>query len=347
MAGRERTAPAVFDPLMARHPSDEGFGDVVAVSAAMREACRLARKLAGQDIPVVLERPTGAGKSFFAEAMHGISPRAGRPFVSLACGAAKPETIESELFGHTEGAYTGAVSARDGVLRCAQDGTVFLDDLDCLPLEVQPRLLRVIESGRFRPLGSDEELCLRARWIVATATPLAELVRSGRLRADLNYRIAGAIIRIPPVSERREDIPYLVARKLAGLCPAAGRPIPVFADGAFELILGHPWPGGVRQLFHFLELLLALTSEPRWTRELVAAHLPPAEPWEPQEEIRPLKEAVRAYVRKVVRQVPSRREAARLLGISTSRLRRILESGPEGKGRRQSNGGGRRSSRHS
>ncbi|HTE55318.1 MAG TPA: sigma 54-interacting transcriptional regulator [Kofleriaceae bacterium] len=219
------------------------FGDLVARSVKMRAAVGDLEKLAAADITVLIEGETGTGKELAAHALHAASRRASGPFVVFDCGAHVPTLIAAELFGHERGAFTGADASRRGVFEEAEHGTLFLDEIGELPLELQPILLRVLESRTSRRVGGSAELHHDVRLVAATHRNLAEEVRAGRFRQDLFYRLAAARVRLPPLRERPEDIPVLAGQFAAE----------VGADLSPELLAvlaAHDWPGNVRELHH-------------------------------------------------------------------------------------------------
>jgi DNA-binding NtrC family response regulator len=232
-------------------------------SEAMRTLrARLAR-LAPLPTPVLLLGETGTGKSLAARELHRLSPRRGQPFAVLDCGALAPSLAEGELFGAERGAYTGADARRAGALERAGEGVLFLDEVGELPLGLQPRLLRALGERRFARLGGGEALALRARVVAATNAPLREAVARGEFRADLFHRLAVVTLSLPPLRERREDLPELVAAALARASAALALPVPRF-DARFAAALGgYAWPGNVRELEHALERLLALGAPAR------------------------------------------------------------------------------------
>jgi DNA-binding NtrC family response regulator len=217
------------------------FGGLAAQSVKMRAAAAELARLAGTDLSVLIEGETGTGKEVAAQALHGASARAGGPFVVLDCGALTPSLLASQLFGHERGAFTGAVDSRAGLFEQADGGTLFIDEIGELPLELQPALLRVLETRTTRRVGGQRELSHDVRLIAATHRNLGEEITAGRFRQDLYYRLAGARVRLPPLRERREDIAVL-----AGLFAAeAGFSAPPELIAALE---SYEWPGNVREL---------------------------------------------------------------------------------------------------
>ncbi|MFI5289789.1 MAG: sigma 54-interacting transcriptional regulator, partial [Polyangia bacterium] len=241
-------------PMRIELAPEDGFEGLVGRSVAMRELFALLARVAPTDAPVLIEGETGTGKERVARALHARSRRAARPFVVFDCGAVAPTLIESELFGHEKGAFTGATDRRAGVFERAAGGTVLLDELGELALELQPKLLRVLESGEVWRVGAERATPIDARVLAATHRDLAARIGEERFREDLYYRLAVVAIRVPPLRERRDDIPLLAARF------ARDRLFPDGAGGAgpgwetiFEFMKAHDWPGNVRELRNVVE----------------------------------------------------------------------------------------------
>jgi transcriptional regulator with GAF, ATPase, and Fis domain len=230
------------------------FGELLGVSTAMREVFAILERVAPGDATVLLEGESGTGKELAARAIHAASPRAAAPLVVFDCGAVPRELAESELFGHRRGAFSGAVADRAGALARSHGGTLFLDEIGELPLELQPRLLRVLESGEVKSVGDDSMRRVDARVIAATHRDLAAEVRAGRFRADLLYRLEVVRVRLPPLRERPEDVPALVAQLLDGRLP----PGDAIAGENLRKLVGYSWPGNVRELRNVLTRAVAL-----------------------------------------------------------------------------------------
>ena len=252
--------------LRAQLASRHGDG-LVGVSAAFRQATALARQAASSNATVLLLGESGTGKELFARSIHQHSPRAERPFVALHC-AALPETIiESELFGHEKGAFTGASRQRRGHIEAADSGTLFLDEIGELPLAVQVKLLRFLQEGEIQPVGSTETRRVDARVVAATHRDLASMVREGTFREDLYYRLNVISVSAPPLRERPEDIALLaehfVALHCAGRARATGaaRPAPVIREDAKRALEAYGWPGNVRELQNVMERALVLDTD--------------------------------------------------------------------------------------
>ncbi|MCS6798038.1 MAG: sigma 54-interacting transcriptional regulator [Myxococcota bacterium] len=238
------------------------FGSLVGVSKAMRRVFAELERAASTDATVLLEGETGTGKERAAQALHDASRRRDGPFVVVDC-AALPETlIESELYGHEKGAFTGAVSRRIGAFEAADGGTVFLDEIGELPLAMQPRLLRVLETRTVRRLGSQEPVPVDVRVIAATHRDLRAEVNAGRFREDLYFRLAVICIRLPPLRERPEDIPPLAERLLEALGASVEERRRLLTPSLVARLRAAPWPGNVRELRNFLTRCLALRELP-------------------------------------------------------------------------------------
>ncbi len=223
----------------------ETFCGMVGKSDRICEVFRLIEKLAALETPVLILGETGSGKELVARALHELSPRAKGPWVVLNCGAISPQLIESELFGHERGAFTGAAERHAGAFEQARGGTLFLDEIGELPLSLQPKFLRVLEDGSFRRVGGREELRSEARLLAATHRDLRQEVREGRFREDLYFRLETVPVRIPPLRERREDIPLLVDFFLRGFQTKEAKS---FSPGAIRKLQGQPWKGNIREL---------------------------------------------------------------------------------------------------
>ena len=257
-----------------RFASSELSGEAPAASALvcesepMRRVAELLPRLAASTCTVLLAGETGTGKGLIARALHERGPRAAAPFVTVDCGALPASLIESELFGHEKGAFTGAERVRAGAFESAQGGTVFLDEIGELPLELQPKLLRALEERRVRRLGSSQEIALDVRVVAASNRDLAHEVARGRFRADLFYRLHVVTLEIPPLRDRRADIPLLAAqfyRRAAGL--AAPEPPP----GLLAVLSLRDWPGNVRELRSAVERVLVLGEWPAPPEPVAAA----------------------------------------------------------------------------
>jgi DNA-binding NtrC family response regulator len=241
----------------------ERFGSMVGRSPAMRAVFARLARAAPTDATVLLTGETGTGKEVAAEALHAASRRAARPFVIVDCAAVPPDLLESELFGHERGAFTGAVATRAGAFETADGGTVFLDEIGELATNLQPKLLRALERREIKRVGRDSWRPVDVRIIAATNRDLRAEVNAGRFRADLYYRLAVVEIRLPALSERRDDLPALVDALLerAGMASCAEAALLRTPEARADLVR-HPWPGNVRELRNYVERCLALAERP-------------------------------------------------------------------------------------
>jgi two-component system response regulator HydG len=234
-----------------------GARELVIASAAMRRIASDVERAAALSSTVLLLGETGVGKGLVARTLHGCSPRRDLPFVHADCASLAPSVLESELFGHERGAFTGAVARRIGRFERAGTGTLFLDEVGELDAALQGRLLRVLQDREYERVGSSEPRWFGARVVAATQRDLASDVRAGRFRADLFYRLDVIRIAIPPLRERRDDIPPLCAALLARIAVRHGVAPPRLGAGAVEALVCHAWPGNVRELENALERLIA------------------------------------------------------------------------------------------
>src|SRR5262245_42013157 len=236
--------------------ASERFGGLLGKSPAMRRVFAILERIAPTDTPILIEAETGTGKELAAEAIHDASRRAGEPFVVFDCSAVNAQLIESELFGHRRGAFTGASADRAGVFEDAHGGTVFLDEIGELPLELQPKLLRALESQQVRRVGDNTPRALDVRVVAATNRNLAVEVDRGRFREDLYYRLAVVRVALPPLRERSEDIPALVAHFTEQFARRKN-PVTTLSDDAVRELATRTWRGNVRELRHAVFRMLA------------------------------------------------------------------------------------------
>jgi two-component system response regulator AtoC len=247
------------------------FHNLVGKSERMRDVYRLLEQAAGLDITVLLGGETGTGKELAARAIHFHSSRKERRFVPVNCGALPPDLVESELFGHARGAFTGAVSAKAGLFEEAEGGTLFLDEIGELPLATQVKLNRVLQEKEIRRVGDNAPVKVDVRVIAATHRNLRSEIQSGRFREDLFYRVNVFPILLPPLRERPEDVPLLAAHLLEKHARAMRREISEFEPEALRLLASYAWPGNVRELENAVERAVAIASGPT----ILARDLPP------------------------------------------------------------------------
>ena len=235
---------------------------LLGTSAPMQALRTLVMRVARGQAPVHIAGESGSGKELVARLIHDSGPRRDGPFVAVNCGAIPAELLESELFGHKRGAFTGAVAEKTGLVQAASGGTLFLDEVAELPLHMQVKLLRVVQERTVRPVGATTEIPVDVRWLSATHQDLARCVAAGRFREDLYYRIHVIDIRVPPLRERREDLPELAAHFLARIAERQGCLVPTLAPDALAALLRHPFAGNVRELENLLERAMALGEGP-------------------------------------------------------------------------------------
>ncbi len=232
--------------------------EIIGASSALRETLERARQAARTDADVLIEAESGTGKELVARFIHGVSNRRGRPFVAVNCAALPEHLLESELFGHVKGAFTGATAAKPGKFEVAEGGTLLLDEVGEMPLALQPKLLRVLQEREFERLGDTRTVRVNVRVIATTNASLFRMVEEGAFRADLYYRLNVIPIAVPPLRERLEDISHLADHFAAKYAAAAGQPKPGFDPEFIAGLERHPWPGNVRELSNFMRRVLAL-----------------------------------------------------------------------------------------
>ncbi len=237
----------------------ERLPELVGNAPCMLEVSRRIRLVAPRSTPVLIEGPTGSGKELVAEALHRLSARSRKPFVAINCAAIPEALLEAELFGHTRGAFTGAVQGRVGRIEAADGGTLFLDEIGEMPLALQSKLLRFVECGELQRVGDNETVKVDVRIVTATHQPLAQQTQSGGFRADLYYRLAVFLIRTPSLADHSEDLPLLIDHFLAHMGREA--PLKRVDPGALAKLAQHDWPGNVRELEHVLERGAILAGE--------------------------------------------------------------------------------------
>ena len=260
-AAQRRTFDLESRTLREKLRTGQGMGILVGRSPAMEKLYRILSKVAYTSHPVLILGESGTGKELIARSIHSNGPNANRPFIPVDCGSLVPTLVESELFGHVKGAFTGANRTKTGLLAAADGGTVFLDEIGELPLDLQAKLLRALQEKEVRPVGATQSVPIQARILAATNRDLASMVETGRFRKDLYFRLNVVNIRVPPLRERRSDIPLLAAHVLERMRRENGMNY-TFADDALRLLTEYDWPGNVRELEHAIERACALSSGP-------------------------------------------------------------------------------------
>src|SRR5574337_931259 len=240
----------------------ESLGDLIGRSPAMQQLFDMTSLVADSSATVLIQGESGTGKELLAKTIHALSNRRDRPFVVIDCGSLPETLLESELFGHVKGAFTGAVANKRGLFEEAEGGTIFLDEIADTTPTFQAKLLRVLPEGEIKPVGGTRSLKIHARVISATNKDLADLVRAKTFRQDLYYRLAVLPLYLPALRERREDIPLLVQHFVAASCVRHHQAVRQVAETTMRALCDAPWPGNVRQLQHYIERAVVTTSGP-------------------------------------------------------------------------------------
>ncbi|HWX38837.1 MAG TPA: sigma-54 dependent transcriptional regulator [Candidatus Sulfotelmatobacter sp.] len=313
--------------------SRPGFGGIIGMSPRMQRVYKLIQKVAQHSYPVLILGESGTGKELVAHSIHFSGPRKNRPFAPVDCSSLVPTLIESELFGYVKGAFTGAQHTKQGLFESAGDGTLFLDEIGDLPIDLQAKLLRALQEREIKPVGSNERIGIRARVIAATNRDLESAIRSGSFRQDLYFRLNVVQIKLPPLRERKADIPLLVTTFLEKFSDPA-RPIHTISEDAMRRIVAYDWPGNIRELENAIERAVALGSGPI----LHAGDLPSNLQYTPPEKLNDVDELVpleilerRAIFRALQETSGDKLAAARLLGIGKTTLYRKLKQYESGR----------------
>ncbi|HEX8565860.1 MAG TPA: sigma-54 dependent transcriptional regulator [Pyrinomonadaceae bacterium] len=306
------------------------FAEIIGTSESLQSVFRLVEKVAATNTSILIQGESGTGKELIARAIHHHSPRAAKPFLAVNCGSLPESLLESELFGHTKGAFTGAVADKKGLFRSAENGTVFLDEIGEISQAMQVRLLRALQEHEVTPVGSSLSVKFDARIIAATNRDLEKAVETGVFREDLFYRLNVIEIWLPPLRERREDIPLLVRHFIKKIARLQNAPEKSIASDAMAALVSYNFPGNVRELENAVERAFTLSGD-----EIDAASLPPriknsaahALPVRDTESFRPtLEEIERRYIFEILNSVnQDKTEAANILGIDLSTLYRKLK----------------------
>ena len=314
-------------PLRSPSRAEPGLGALIGESASMREVFDILARVADVSTPVLLVGETGTGKTAFARAIHRGGSRSARPFVCVNCAALPDGLLESELFGHVKGAFSGATASRDGLFAEASGGTLLLDEIGEMSPAMQAKLLRVLESGTVRSVGASKERPVDVRVVAATHRDLRERVSTGAFREDLLYRLDVVTIDIPPLRHRREDIPLLISEMFArALEKYPQSPVMRLSPGVISVLSSYAWPGNVRELAHAIERLVVLgrNSEVRVTElpaRLTTAPAAPALPNGLLTGVRPIREVQRRYAAWALDRCDGHKtRTAEALGVDTKTL---------------------------
>jgi DNA-binding NtrC family response regulator len=310
--------------------SKQGFGGIVGRSPEMEKLYRIISKAANSIHPVLILGESGTGKEMVARSIHYSGPFRDKPFIPVDCGSLVPTLIESELFGYVKGAFTGASQAKDGLMAIAEGGTIFLDEVGELPVDLQAKLLRAIQEKEIRPVGSTRRIPINIRILAATNRDLEQAVMQGAFRRDLYFRLNVLSLRIPPLRERRQDIPLLIGHFLERMARNSGLE-KLLSDEALKAMLGYDWPGNVRELENCLERTSAFTSGPLihttdLPREIGKVPGPDLSQGNGHRKIVPMAELERQTILSAIADLNGDKlQAARLLGIGKTTLYRKLK----------------------
>ncbi len=314
--------------------SKQGFGSIVGRSPEMEKLYRIISKASHSTHPVLILGESGTGKELVARSIHFSGPFHDKPFIPVDCGSLVPTLVESELFGYVKGAFTGAVRSKDGLLAMAEGGTIFLDEIGELPVDLQAKLLRALQEKEIRPVGGTKAIPINVRILAATNRDLEQCVAQGSFRRDLYFRLNVLTLRIPPLRERKQDVPLLTGHFLERLARATGVQRNI-SDEALKLLLSYEWPGNIRELENCLERACALTSGPT----VHVSDLPTSiQTWKAQtqttiaanedlgERVMTLAEIEKNAILQTIDQLNGDKlEAAKLLGIGKTTLYRKLK----------------------
>jgi DNA-binding NtrC family response regulator len=304
-----------------------GFGLMIGMSAKMERVYKMVEKVSQHEYPVLILGESGTGKELVAKSIHYSGPRKDRPFVPVDCSALVPTLIESELFGYVKGAFTGAMQAKQGLLESAHGGTLFLDEIGDMPVDLQAKLLRALQEREIKPVGSTDRRQIDVRIIAATNRDLESAIRGGTFRQDLYFRLNVVQIKLPPLRDRKSDIPLLVTAFLEKFSESRG-PVRTISDDAMRRLVAYDWPGNVRELENAIERAVALGSGPIvHVADLPSnLHYPSSERAPQKDELLPLEELERRAILRTLRETSGDKlAAARMLGIGKTTLYRKLK----------------------
>lgn len=256
-----------------QHTSVRTDVDFIGNNARMREIYSVVHLVSDSTTPVLITGESGTGKDVVARLIHSKSPRKGMPYIAINCAAVPKDVFENELFGHEQGAFTGATAKKSGYLEMASGGTLFFDELAEMAPDTQAKLLRVIENKSFRRLGGKDEICVDVRMLAATNKQIDDAINCGEMRKDLYYRFSVIEIHLPPLRERKEDIPILIEYFLSYFCSQHKKKIKKFSDASINILLRHTWPGNVRELRNIIERLVIMCPEDLITPNSLPANI--------------------------------------------------------------------------
>jgi len=321
--------------------SEHNFGEIIGNSPVLLNLLRQVEQFARIDSTVLILGETGTGKELIARAIHDRSPRKNRALVKVNCGAISAGLVESELFGHVKGAFTGAIANRDGRFKLADGGTIFLDEVGELPLDTQVKLLRVLQEQEFEPIGSSRTIRVNVRVVAATNRDLEEMVREGKFRADLFYRLSVVPLRVPALRERTIDLPLLVAFFVQKCAKKLGRQVHTVGEDVLRQLSNYSWPGNVRELQNVIERAVILSpgdtlvlAEKLPAAAAATAHVKtiktiPIEAAREADSAGTLDVVERRHIESILNQaqwlIEGERGAARILGMSPSTLRSRMQ----------------------
>ena len=305
-----------------------GFGNIVGKSSGMKKVMGTVVKVADSRTTILILGETGTGKELVARAIHFNSPRERDIFLPVNCGALSDHLLDSELFGHVKGAFTGAVSAKRGLFEVADGGTIFLDEIGDINLTLQKKLLRVLEEGEIQPVGGTERIKADVRVVAATNSNLERMIGDGRFREDLYYRLNVVSIEIPPLRERKEDIKLLTFHFLSHFCKENHKAITSISPEAMDVFMKYDWPGNVRELRNVIERVVLLETSDTVTVEYLPERLETIERTPEEDDagdLYTLEEVSRRYIKEVLdRTDGNKTRASKILGINRTSLWRIV-----------------------
>jgi len=329
----EQAASRLENTRLRRQLGEYGvFGKLVGSSQVMRQIYTTIEQVASSAVSVLITGESGTGKEVVAQSIHQLSPRASRPFVGINCSAIPESLMESELFGHERGAFTGAIAKREGCFELANTGTLFLDEIAEMPAMLQAKLLRVLEERKVRRLGSAKEVPVDVRVLAATNKDPHEAVRRGELREDLLYRLNVIHIKLPPLRERREDIPLLTEYMVKELSNRHNRPVKLVSPEVLEIFTRHPWPGNVRELRNVVEHAIIVCDGQKIEKQHLSPQMSEGRTYKNEDSITlpvpiTLDEAERQLILKtLIRTNNNKTRAADLLNISLKTLHNKLKA---------------------